>query len=178
MVRGLLLASIRDARDTSSLQQFWLSLDEDERAMPEVAIPATERLIELGGEAQQARAWLLPVWELYAAQPENLSPKQRSQLINALQSSDETIDNTWLQRIEAAHLRAPQHAELQYLMGMACLQRQLWGKAQQLLTQATKGLQNDPALLRNAWRALARIAETRQDTAQASAAWKQAALVE
>jgi HemY protein len=61
---------------------------------------------------------------------------------------------------------------------MACLQRQLWGKAQQLLTQATKGLQNDPALLRNAWRALARIAETRQDTAQASAAWKQAALVE
>ena len=169
---------IASASDPRQLETFWKKLDKTERAQPDVALQAAQRMIALQGNIEQARIWLLPVWELYAAQPENLSAQQRSQLINALQSSDETIDNTWLQRIEAAHLRAPQHAELQYLMGMACLQRQLWGKAQQLLTQATKGLQNDPALLRNAWRALARIAETRQDTAQASAAWKQAALVE
>ena len=169
---------IASASDPQQLETFWKKLDKTERAQPDVALQAAQRMIALQGNIEQARIWLLPVWELYAAQPENLSPKQRSQLINALQSSDQAIDNTWLQRIEAAHLRAPQHAELQYLMGMACLQRQLWGKAQQLLTQATKGLQNDPALLRNAWRALARIAETRQDTAQASAAWKQAALVE
>ena len=32
--------------------------------------------------------------------------------------------------------------------------------------------------LRNAWRALALIAESRQDSEQATAAWKQAALVD
>jgi HemY protein len=85
VVRGLLLASIRDARDTSALQQFWLSLDEDERAMPEVAIPATERLIELGGEAQQARTWLLPVWEHLLTQPGPRTETHLPKLVEVLE---------------------------------------------------------------------------------------------
>ena len=63
-------------------------------------------------------------------------------------------------------------------MGMVCLQRQLWGKAQQLLGQAIRGLRDEPALLRNAWRALALLAEQRNDAEAASAAWKQAALTQ
>ena len=63
-------------------------------------------------------------------------------------------------------------------MGMVCLQRQLWGKAQQLLGQAVRGLRDEPALLRNAWRALALLAEQRNDAEAASAAWKQAALTQ
>ena len=54
------------------------------------------------------------------------------------------------------------------------MKRQLWGKAQQLLTQAGLGLQ-DVNLHRHAWQALARLAEERGDAEQAAAAWKRAA---
>ena len=63
-------------------------------------------------------------------------------------------------------------------MGMVCMQRQLWGKAQLLLRQAVRDLHDEPVLLRNAWRALAVLAEQRGDAAEAAAAWKQAALVD
>ena len=74
----------------------------------------------------------------------------------------ETLDGTWLARIEAAQQGRPRDANLQYLAGMACLSLQLWGKARQLLTQAAQGLQ-DTTLRRNAWRALALLAEQRED---------------
>ena len=59
---------------------------------------------------------------------------------------------------------------------MACKSRQLWGKARQLLSQAALGLQ-DRHLHRNAWRALAMLAEQREDAAAAAEAYKQAALL-
>ncbi|UUC92436.1 heme biosynthesis protein HemY [Comamonas sp. C11] len=174
VVRGLLLASIRDARDTSSLQQFWLSLDEDERAMPEVAIPATERLIELGGEAQQARAWLLPVWEHLLTQPGPRTETHLPKLVEVLQSSLGKLDGAWLARMEAAANANPREPRLQYLAGMACVQRELWGKAQQLLTRAAPQLQ-DPQLRTRAWQRLALMAEHRGDMEASAMAWKLAA---
>ena len=65
---------------------------------------------------------------------------------------------------------------MQYLAGMACLKRQLWGKAQQLLSQAAMALQ-DATLHRNAWRALALLAEQREDAVSAAQAYKRAAEV-
>ena len=174
VVRGLLLASIRDARDTSSLQQFWLSLDEDERAMPEVAIPATERLIELGGEAQQARAWLLPVWEHLLTQPGPRTETHLPKLVEVLQSCLGKLDGAWLARMEAAANANPREPRLQYLAGMACVQRELWGKAQQLLTRAAPQLQ-DPQLRTRAWQRLALMAEHRGDMEASAMAWKLAA---
>ena len=47
-----------------------------------------------------------------------------------------------------------------------------------LLRQAVRDLHDEPVLLRNAWRALAVLAEQRGDAAEAAAAWKQAALVD
>lgn len=174
VVRGLLLASIRDARDTSSLQQFWLSLDEDERAMPEVAIPATERLIELGGEALQARAWLLPVWEHLLTQPGPRTETHLPKLVQVLQSCLSKLDGAWLARIEAAANANPREPRLQYLAGMACVQRELWGKAQQLLTRAAPQLQ-DPLLRTRAWQRLALMAEHRGDMEASAIAWRLAA---
>ena len=75
---------------------------------------------------------------------------------------------------EAAQKANPRDGTLQYLAGMACMKRQLWGKAQQLLTQAALGLQ-DVRLHRNAWRALAQLAEQRGDDSTAGHAWKRAA---
>ncbi|MEX8191760.1 heme biosynthesis protein HemY [Comamonas guangdongensis] len=174
VVRGLLLASIRDARDTSSLQQFWLSLDEDERAMPEIAIPATERLVELGGEAPQARAWLLPVWEHLLARPSPRTEAHLPKLVQVLQSCLGKLDGAWLARMEAAANANPREPRLQYLAGMACVQRQLWGKAQQLLTRAAPQLE-EPLLRTRAWQRLALMAEHRGDMEASAIAWKLAA---
>jgi HemY protein len=57
---------------------------------------------------------------------------------------------------------------------MACMKRQLWGKAQLLLSQAAQGLQ-DVELHRSAWRALASLAEQRGDSQAAQEAYRQAA---
>ena len=110
------------------------------------------------------------MWERYPTLGDTL----KIRLVQALEEGLETLDGAWLARIEAAQKAQPRDGTLQYLAGMACMKRQLWGKAQQLLTQAGLGLQ-DPGLHRQAWQALARLAEQRGDQEQAAAAWKRAA---
>jgi len=131
-------------------------------------------MLALHGDLALARIWLLPVWERAAAEPKSLSDALRVRLVRALEAGLDTVDGDWLARIEAAQRANPRDPNLQYLAGMACMKRQLWGKAQQLLTQAGLGLQ-DAALHRRAWSALARLAEDRDDPAQAAEAWKRAA---
>ncbi|MCY1558243.1 heme biosynthesis-associated TPR protein [compost metagenome] len=87
------------------------------------------------------------------------------------------LDATWLARLEQAQRQQPNNAYLQYLTGQAFMQRQLWGKAAQLLGQASHSLA-EPTLLRRTWRALALLAEERDDAAAAQAAWKRAALLD
>ena len=170
---------IASACDPAQLLRMWAQLEPDERAQPEVALQAAGRMLALGGAATQARAWLLPVWEQYTHDPQALTDAQRSRLLATLDGTgDANIETEWLERIEQAHLRHPQQPALRYLMGMVCMQRQLWGKAQLLLRQAVRDLHDEPVLLRNAWRALAVLAEQRGDAAEAAAAWKQAALVD
>lgn len=170
IVRGLAIDLLNGAYDVPQLQRAWHALEEAERLMPEVAIHAAQRLMSLRGDARLAREWLLPVWE---AQGE-LGDSLRVKLVSALEEGLDSIDAAWLARIEAAQKAHPRDATLQYLAGMACMKRQLWGKAQQLLTQAALALQ-DAALHRNAWRALAALAEQREDALAAAQAWKRAA---
>jgi HemY protein len=170
ILRGLAIDLLNGAYDLAQLQRAWNSLEAAERLMPEVAIHAAHRLMTLRGDARLARDWLLPVWE---AQDE-LGENMRLKLVGALEEGLDSIDAAWLARIEAAQKARPRDATLQYLAGMACMKRQLWGKAQQLLTQAALGLQ-DPTLHRNAWRAVAALAEQREDASAAALAWKKAA---
>jgi HemY protein len=170
IVRGLAVDLLNDAHDVAQLHRAWETLEPGERAMPELAIHAAQRLTALGGDADLARAWLLPVWEQQAQLGDNLKVK----LVSALEEGLETIDAEWLARIESAHRENPRDATLQYLAAVACVKRQLWGKAQQLMSQAAIGLR-DPRLHRNAWRALALLAEQRGDTLAAEQAWKRAA---
>ncbi|HUD32310.1 MAG TPA: heme biosynthesis protein HemY, partial [Variovorax sp.] len=159
----------------------WGSLENAERAMPDVAIQAAHCMTMLGGDLSVARAWLLPVWERAVLPPSvsEASPDDplRARLVRTLEAGLDSVDHEWLARIEAAHRDNPRDPMLQYLAGIACLKRELWGKAQQLLTQAARSLQ-DPGLLRHAWQALARLAETRGDEVQAAEAWRQAAGVD
>ena len=178
IVRGLVTELINNAHDTAQLLRVWNSLESSERLMPELAIGAAQRMAALHGDASTARAWLLPAWEHMVSPIGDpsaaLSDYQSIKLVRALELGLESVDAAWLARIESAEQRNPRDANLQYLAGMACMKRQLWGKAQQLLTQAAMGLQ-DPGLHRNAWRALAQLAEQRGDDGVAAEAWKRAA---
>jgi HemY protein len=78
-----------------------------------------------------------------------------------------------LARIETAQMANPRDAALQYLAGVVCMRMRLWGKAQQMLKQSLALLQ-DAGLKRDAWRALAFMAEQRQDAAAATEAYRQA----
>jgi HemY protein len=176
IVRGLALELLNDAYDPAQLQQAWFSLDEGERAMPELVVHAASRLMALHGEPELARAWLLQVWDAMMQPRSDIGDNLRIKLISVLEAGLDSLDAAWLARIEAAQLSRPRDANLQYLAGMACLNRQLWGKARQLLSQAAPALQ-DVALHRNAWRALALLAEQREDEAAAAQAYKRAAQI-
>ncbi|MDB5872788.1 MAG: HemY protein-like protein [Ramlibacter sp.] len=170
IVRGLAIDLLNGSHDVAQLQRAWASLEPSERLMPELAIHAATRLTLLGGDAHLARDWLLPVWERQGQLGDSLKVK----LVRSLEAGLDSFDGAWLARIESAHIINPRDATLQYLAGMACMKRQLWGKAQQLMSQAAMGLQ-DAKLHRNAWRALALLAEERGDHATAAQAWKRAA---
>ena len=178
LLRGLALELVLTAHDPDQSQKVWNQLDATERQMPEVAIEAAKRLMKLGGSVDVARSWLLPVWERMVAQPGALTESQRIDLIQALESgfalTSGTPEAAWLTRIENAQLANPGDAPMQYLAGITCMHLQLWGKAQQLLKQALPRLQNT-GLERNAWKALAELAEQRGDAGASVQAWKNAA---
>ncbi|HYP84723.1 heme biosynthesis protein HemY [Variovorax sp.] len=174
IVRGLAIDLLSEAHDPAQLRGAWSRLEPAEREMPEVALHAAQRQVLLRGDLSLARAWLLPVWDGMTAGSLSLDDSLRVKLIRVLEAGLDSVDTDWLLRIETAQRNDPRDPNLQYLAGMACLKRQLWGKAQQLLTQAGLGLK-DAVLHRQAWQALARLAEERGDSEQAAAAWKRAA---
>ncbi|MBD9667541.1 MULTISPECIES: heme biosynthesis HemY N-terminal domain-containing protein [Variovorax] len=177
IVRGLATELLSGAHDPAQLLRAWAELDDAEREMPEVAIHAAQRMVALRGDLSLARGWLLPAWERMVSQPRGLGDMLRVKMARALEAGLDSVDADWLARIETAQRNNPRDPNLQYLAGMACMKRQLWGKAQQLLMQAGLGLQ-DTELYRRAWLALAELAETRGDEEQAAAAWKRAAQTE
>ena len=175
ILRSLATNLLDGAHDAAQLQQLWTALEPTERNMPELAIHAAQRLAALGGEPSQVRAWLLPAWERLVELPHALPDAQALKLVRTLEASLDSLDAAWLARIEAAQQANPRDSRLQYLAGVACLRRGLWGKAQQLLTQAVTQL-HDASLRASAWCHLATLAEQRGDAEAAAQAWKSAAL--
>ena len=74
--------------------------------------------------------------------PDSLAEHHALRMVQALEAGLDDVDAAWLARIESAQQANPRDTRLQYLAGMACAQRQLWGKAQQLLTQAAPKLRD------------------------------------
>lgn len=181
LVRGLVLELIANTHDDKALEKLWLSLPPAQRATPEVAADAALRMVRLGGNTVLARQWLLPVWNTMKDAQPAWSASAMQRLVRGVQATLSDLHapdaRAWLARIEAAQMARPSEPHLQFLAGMACQHHQLWGKAQTLLTQSVKGLQ-EPLMRRQAWRALAELAEQRQDADAALHAWKQAAQVQ
>lgn len=180
LVRGLILEWLTHVHDADATQRLWQSLTPAQRQMPDVAAEVALRFMAQGGSAALARQWLQPLWTPLLAAETGWAPAQMVRVVRALQTSltdPQAADaRQWLARIETAQQAQPRDARLQYLAGMVCLRHQLWGKSQNLLAQAVKGLK-DPVLQRSAWSALAELAEQRQDAPAAAQAWKQAAQV-
>lgn len=176
ITRGLILEELQHTHDAEQLQQVWTALLPADQRTPDIALTAARKLVEMQGNAATARHWLLPVWEQFLQNPASLTAAQTLRLCTTLQLALDGLDAAWLARIESAQRAAPQDARLQYLAGMACMQHQLWGKAEQLLQTAAARLQDGP-LRASAWKALAVLAEQREDSAAAAHAWRQAALL-
>jgi HemY protein len=178
LVSRLVLELISHTHDTETLQRTWLRLTPAQRVMPEVASQAVLRWLQLAGDPQTARSWLQDLWALVQSSNRPWSSDQLLGVVQALDACLPGVDApdalVWLTRLESAQQAQPRAAHLQYLAGMLCLRHRLWGKAQGLLTQATKSLES-PALKRKAWMGLAELAEQRQDAFEAAVAWKQAA---
>lgn len=180
LLARLILELVHSTHDAEALQRVWQKLTPAQRLMPDVAAEAALRWLKLGGAPQVARQWLqavaVPVLTSQSPWPASAGVR----LVQALEASLVDVQTedarAWLARIESAQQSQPRDPCLQYLAGMLCLRHQLWGKAQGLLSQAVKTLP-DTHLKRQAWCALAQMAEQRQDSAAASQAWKEAALV-
>lgn len=185
IVRGLALDTLSEAHDLAQLQGVWGRLDPAERQMPELALAAAQRANSLMGQDLDAsgtdratamrlvREWLQPVWQSVGS----LDATQQRGLVLVLEPGLAELDAAWLARLEQTQRQLPGNPYLQYLAGQAFVHRQLWGKATQLLVQASHSL-TDPVLLRRTWVALARLAEERDDAAAAQTAWKKAALLD
>jgi len=179
LIRALVLELLQTAHDAARLESVWDKLEPGEKSQPEVAIAAAARLLQLDGDARLAFDWLLPVWQRMVTATDALRDDQQMALIhvieNAFAAAGDRIDTVWLSRIEHAQRINPGDPALLYLAGVACLHLKLWGKAQQLISQAIPRL-NDAGLLARAWYVLAELANRQGDTTQEALAWKNAAL--
>ncbi|MEY3446624.1 MAG: hypothetical protein RIR45_1379 [Pseudomonadota bacterium] len=178
IARGLAIELIRSGHDEVQIRRAWESLDRTEQHMPEVALEAAERFVSHAGEAAVSRQWLLPVWEAMLGHSEALAMSQQVRLVRILErgfdAPNGALDAAWLTRIEAAQMANPRDAVLQYLAGVVCMRLSLWGKAQHLLKHSLSFLEH-VELRSAAWRALAQMAEQRQDSTAAAEAYKAAA---
>jgi HemY protein len=182
--RALVLDGLRATHDSDQLLRFWQQLGGREQWSADLAMAMLDHWMALddGPAAADFQHHPLPVRQLLHQtlqalwqEQSQLAPEQRLRLCGLLERAWIQLPASWLAEVESAQRAQPADAALQYLAGQACMQHQLWGKAQSLLAQAIQGLQ-DQVLRRRAWCSLARLAEQRGDVTEAQHAWKQAAL--
>lgn len=185
IVRGLAADALEQAHDLAQLREVWDRLDTQERAMPALALAAARRANRLilaqpestteerVATAALVQRWLEPVWSRFT----DLDASQQRDLVSMVEPGLPVLDAADFARLEQMQRKWPNNGFLQYLAGQACMRRQLWGKAAQLLGQASHNLK-DAVLLRRAWCSLAVLAEERSDAVSALAAWKKAASLE
>ncbi|MBI3156630.1 MAG: heme biosynthesis protein HemY [Burkholderiales bacterium] len=175
VARGLLRTLACDALDTAhdaqQLRQAWQQLDAGDRRDPHVAVRAASRAVALGLLAD-ARAWLRPHWETLTGFDD---ADARERLAQALVAAAPGLEGDWLPLLEAALQRQGQHPEVQLAVGVAFAERQLWGKARQLLQRAAGDDRLAPPLRRIAWMRLAALAREQGDAQTAASCDREAA---
>jgi len=178
LMRSLILACLNESQDAQHLRSLWSAFERQERMTVELCVRASQRLLDLGGEAQMALEWVTPVWKQYALKPTSLTQEEAQSLVSLIENALFALhpDLSWLTWVDQAFNAHQQVAELQYLCGQICLHHSLWGKAQQLLERSGPRLKSN-ALKARAWCTLAKLCEQRSEMQKASEYWRKAALL-
>jgi len=183
---GLLRDALERTTDETQLLKVWRRFEPAERRDPHLSLvflqhlhrvvpsaPADASASVSSPWAGDVRAALEVVWSAYAT----LSDQRRRRWVRWFEDHAEHLPMDPMPRLEALLQSRPTDAELIYLTGQLLFRRQLWGKANQLLTQASRQL-SDADLLRRTWCSLAALAEQRGDGEAATAYWRRAAMPE
>lgn len=168
MIHGAALGLIRQANhDGESLRGLWRKFDAALRRDPQIAVAAA-RGFELAGEPAQARALLTDALRAADAEPSVLMPAMRGMLSG--------VDAAFVAQAEAWMDRWPQEAQASFLAARACVELELWGKAQQYLQKSIDRCQPGERRLRGQIHAaLARLQERIERDDQAQRHWRLAA---
>jgi HemY protein len=170
LLRSLAFECLDTAHDIDQLRRTWQSLDVVDRRDNFVAARAALRAAQFGS-ADDARNWLRPGWERI----EDTSDDERAALSYALVCAIDGIGADWLPRLESAQSAFPREAAVAHAVGTALAERQLWGKARQLLEVAAADANLPIAAKRMAWLTLARLAEKEGQSDRAASSYRNAA---
>jgi HemY protein len=171
LLRTLAMETLDAARDADQLRTRWLELDAQDRRDPLVVAHAAERMASLGA-AQEARQWLAPLWDRIGQLPVDASDA----VAEALRHSLLGLEAEWLPRLDAATPAALRNPVLALTLGLALVERQLWGKARGMLLSAANDLQLAPELRRLAWARLGQLAEREHRDDEAARFYRLSAL--
>ncbi len=163
LLRALALEHLDDARDAGQLRRQWEQLEQEDRLDPVVLSQAVRKAVAMGAPAD-ARLWIDAAWP---ALP-RLAPEDRARVALALSLAAEGAGVDWLERTEAATRTWPADPAVALAAGQICAERQLWGKARQLLEPAAGHPALPAAARRRAWRTLAQLARHDGDEARAA----------
>jgi HemY protein len=170
LLRALAFESLDSARDADQVRSIWFALEGADRKDPLVAAHAATQLAQHGAQPE-ARGWLMPFWDRLS----ELEFEERTSVALALVHALEGIGADWLPRLEVAVLAHPRQGAVVFAAGCALAQRQLWGKAKQLLERAGGDTELSPSERRHAWLVLADLAQVQNDTAHAAICYETAA---
>lgn len=170
LLRSLAFECLDTAHDIDQLRRTWQSLDVVDRRDNFVAARAALRAAQFGS-SDDARNWLRPGWERI----EDTSDDERAALSYALVCGIDGIGADWLPRLESAQSAFPREAAVAHAVGTALAERQLWGKARQLLEVAAADANLPIAAKRMAWLTLARLAEKEGQSDRAASSYRNAA---
>ena len=172
LLRSLAGESLAAARDATQLQRAWKALDNVDRADPLIAARAAQCAARLG-IPDQARQWLLPVWQDLA----KFDGDQRDAVALALIENLPGMSADWLPHLEAAERALPGDASVQAAVGSAYAERQLWGKARAPLERAATSVLLAGGARRAAWRRLAALARAEGDEVRAARCFEAASVI-
>jgi HemY protein len=173
LLRSLATEVLDSAHDADQLRRQWMALDVSDRRDAAVASRAAQRAAAFGA-ADDARAWLRPLWDRLTELPAD----ERTLVALALADAAAGVGIDWLSRAESAVAAMPTDAAVAAAAGSVFAERQLWGKARRPLEQAAASAHLEPRARRGAWRALARLAREENDEVRAADCDRAAAAID
>jgi HemY protein len=170
LLRSLAIEALESAHDADQLRRAWQQFDAADQRDPFVAARAARRAAQLLA-AEDGRSWLRPLWDRL----ETLGADGRAEVALALVDASAGLGSDWLARVEAAQRTWPTEPAVQAAAGAVLAECRLWGKARRPLELAARDPLLQARARRQAWRALARLAEEEGDDARALDCLRQAA---